>query len=292
MSVMHDEFVKLPVHITGFFKPYYSDDPTTTGSVGAGLILTPGIEFRFRRGNGKVMFNGEYCKIRPALNLSTKLKEAFVEIFTSLKPGVGYAISAASTLAVALSYAWLSGTSVRKLAMDAHISEVEHRTGLGDVISILEGSGLVVREKPGGPGIGKTRSYERAVNMTVVTTDLGSMETEIMLSTINYRLQTYGEMAMRIFEAQPSLEGFLEASSWFSEKVGFMTPEISELLKPIKHMIIGSYIKKKVLLVVPEPDLVYEVKEYLKSVFGHARIFRIGDNSWMKSLELIQGIIH
>ncbi len=282
----------MPVHVTGFFKPHYSGDPTTTGSVGAGLLLTPGIRFRFRRGSGDVLFNGEMCNIRPARHLSAKLRETSVEIFTLLRPGVGYAISAAATLAVALSYAWLTDRSEMKLAMEAHISEVEHRTGLGDVLSIFEGRGLVVREKAGGPGVGKVKNFLKPINMTVVTSDLGSMETEAMLSAFDYRIKKYGETAMQIFNSQLSLEGFLEAAKWFSEKVGFLTAEIKELLRPIKHMIIGFYVKKKVLLVMPEPNLVEDVREYVDSAFGNVRLFKIGDNGWMKYPRVIPGIIH
>jgi len=288
----NDRIVEMPVHVTGFFKPYYSEDPATTGSVGAGLLLTPGIRFRFRRGNGDVLFNGEACRIKPAHYLSTKLREASVEIFTSLRPSVGYAISAASTLAVALSHAWLTGRSEKALAMEAHVSEVEHRTGLGDVLSIFEGSGLVFREKAGGPGVGKVKNYLGPINTAVISSDLGSMETEAMLSAFDYRIKKYGEAAMRIFISQPSLEGFLEAANWFSERVGFLTSEIKDVLRPIRRMIIGSYVKKKVLLVVPEPNLVEDVKEYLDSVFGNVKLFKIGDNEWMKSLRVIPGIIH
>jgi len=292
MIEARDKEIDMPVHVTGFFKPHYSGDPATTGSIGAGVLLTSGIKFRFRHGNGDVLYNGEPCSIKPARYLSTKLGGTSVEIYTSLRPGVGYAISAASTLAVALSYAWLTGRPEKALAMEAHISEVEHRTGLGDVLSIFGGSGLVVRERAGGPGFGKTISITKPINMTVLSSDLGSMETEAMLSAFDYRIKTYGEIAMQIFNAQPSLEGFLEAANWFSEKVGFLTTEIKELVRPIKHMCIGVYVKKKVLLVVPEPDLVFDVREYLESAFGNVRVFKIGDGNWMKSPKVIPGIIH
>lgn len=292
MNELHDELIAMPVHITGFFKPHYSDNPAYTGSIGAGLLLSPGITFRFSLGNGGLKLNGGKCEVKPANHLSTKLKKTFVEVFTSLKPGVGYAISAATTLAVALSYAWLFNIPEKRMALMAHISEVEHRTGLGDVISIFEGSGLVIREKAGGPGIGKTRSYNLPINTSVITVDIGTMSTETMLSTLSSHLETYGQKALRIFENQPSLEGFLETSRWFSEKVGFLTPDINEKLRTIKNMIIGFYVKKKVLVIVPETQFIEEVMEYLETEFGKARIFKMGDNSWRKSLKVIPGIIH
>ncbi|MCG2870402.1 MAG: hypothetical protein L7H10_06585 [Vulcanisaeta sp.] len=42
--------VDVPLHITSMWLPKYTDDPVTTGSLGAGVVIRPGVKLTVKLG--------------------------------------------------------------------------------------------------------------------------------------------------------------------------------------------------------------------------------------------------
>lgn len=64
--------VSVLLHITRFFRPYLSDDPLICGSIGAGLVLVPGltcevevVEERPSEAKNTIIFNDDIVSIPP-----------------------------------------------------------------------------------------------------------------------------------------------------------------------------------------------------------------------------------
>jgi pantoate kinase len=117
----------IPHHVTGFWLPHYTENPLSTGSLGAGLLLDYAI-VRFT-GSG-VYYNG--VSVEDGLG---------IKIHSPYPLGFGYAGSAVLNIA---KHVRLHGLSL-KAFQEAHVAEVTAGTGLGDVLAIYTGGCLVVR---------------------------------------------------------------------------------------------------------------------------------------------------
>jgi pantoate kinase len=275
-----NESVYVPVHVTGFFKPCITNDPLTTGSIGVGLVLEPGLKCTVSITNSSsraVYFNGYRISIKPVNTLLDMLKLNSVRVyFESYAPiGFGYGVSGASTLALAL--AILNGKhEYYRAAQLAHVAEVLCLTGLGDVSAIFSGAMLAVRVRPGAPGIGEVKSLNVNNHVKILTVDLKPKHTRDMLTTLADRIDRYGLKMYRCFMENPSLESFLELSRIFAEKVGFITNDINEALRNIVNMVIGYTVKKGVLLLAVDEDAAYDVFHRVRENFRMVRIFDLG----------------
>ena len=281
--------MSIPLHITGFFAPHYGADPLHTGSIGAGLVLTPGVICKALPSRERgIIVNDESCNIRPAWLILSQLPPIRLEIRTPVPIGAGYALSACASLGAALaSNSWTS----LEAAKEAHKAEVLSLTGLGDVPAIFYGNGLTVRTRPGAPGLGEVKSIPTHRKLAIVTADLGRMETTNMLARYSEKIAIHGKLAFRKFTKDPTLENFLDTSRWFARKVGFLNHRIEEALKPINSRIIGTSVKKRVLFIAVDEDLAYDVASYVNDRFGNSHLFTLGGGIWMKkqSLQTIQG---
>lgn len=275
--------VRVPAHITGFFSPSYGPDPLRTGSVGAGLVLSPGVICRaYPDRENRLLLNGEACSIRPALTLARQTRGLSYELESSLHIGAGYAVSASSSLAVGVAGSLHRGGDMLSAAREAHIAEVICRTGLGDVLALYGGGELVYRSAPGAPGIGAAENIPVGGGTVIVASELGYMDTSYMLSRYGDRIKRYGDEAVRRFEKEKTFERFLELSEFFARGVGFYTDEIAEKLRPVRAKIDGASVKKRVLFAAVDSGAAEEVAAYLRSVFGSARILRIGGEIWRR----------
>ncbi|MDJ0269683.1 MAG: hypothetical protein NXY59_03875 [Aigarchaeota archaeon] len=281
--------VSIPLHITGFFAPYYGTGPLHTGSIGAGLVLTPGIICNALPSCERaIVVNDEYCTIRPAWLILTQLPPIRLEIRTPVPIGAGYALSACASLGAA--FASNSWTTL-EAAKEAHKAEVLSLTGLGDVPAIFYGNGLTVRTRPGAPRFGEVKNIPTHRKLAIITADLGRMETTSMLTKYSEKIAMYGKLAFGKFMKDPTLENFLNTSRWFASKVGFLNHNIEEALKPINSKIIGASVKKRVLFIAVDEDMAYDVASYVNDSFGNSRLFTPGGGIWMKKqfLQTIQG---
>lgn len=272
--------VYVPVHVTGFFKPYITNNPLTTGSIGVGLVLEPGLKCTVsitRSSSCDTYFNGSKISIKPVNVLLNMLRLNSVRVnFESYAPiGFGYGVSGASTLALAL--AILNGKHEQyKAAQLAHVAEVLCLTGLGDVSAIFNGAMLTVRVKPGAPGIGEVKSLSVSSHIKILAVDLKPIHTKDMITTLADKINNYGLKMYRCFMENPSLESFFELSRAFAENVGFITNDINEALRGIANVVIGYTVKKGVLLIAVDENVAYDVFLRVKECFQRVRMFNLG----------------
>jgi len=227
-------------HISGFFCPIITDDPKTTGSIGAGIAIEQGVTVTITgaprttvhavsRQNGtvhEVWFESSILEnllhrleIRVPLAITTEC---------TLPLSSGFGLSAASLLALSYAvraYCNLSLSDI-ECAMIAHEIEVLHRTGFGDVAGSMRG-GVIYRPVPGihGGVTGDSISYSEAEQITALI--LGPLVSDSILTS---------ETALhQIKEAFPNekprtIEEFFSLSYLFATKSGLMSEEVSRIL--------------------------------------------------------------
>ncbi len=257
-----------PHHITGFWYPVRSDDPLTTGSLGAGILVEPGIVGRGSTNKCGVIIDSNCLE----LPVSRVIREATgIEKSVSADPsiplGMGGAVSAFISIALSCevlrsySRSCVSREALLEASGLAHKAEVLSLTGLGDVIAMITGGGLVLRLKPGAPGYGEAIAI-RDPGLDRVFFTIAIIERRIttpdMLSSMWDRISSYGSEAYRDFQRDPGFERFLEISNRFSRNIGFLSGDLGEAitrtLDPFvrRGEALGYYAKKSLLVIAHE----------------------------------------
>lgn len=180
--------IDVPLHITSIWLPVYSNDPLTTGSLGCGIIIRPGVRFVVKPTLNQVKYGIDHVD----LVLNELGANAEVNYSAPVQLGIGYGLSAALTLGTALGAAVIKRTQLIKAAQIAHMIEVKLGTGLGDVIAEYYGGGLELRLKAGAPGIGVIDRIPYPQDLMVVTVDLGRYSTNDMLRELRDKLALLG----------------------------------------------------------------------------------------------------
>ena len=225
--------VFVPGHITGFFTIENHEIRLKKGSCGAGFLLTKGVK--------TTISDSDKLEIEVNQGDSTVIDEvlSILEIDTNFKItqdiqlpiGAGFGTSAASALSLALAInEFLDlGYSQELCGQIAHMAEVNLGGGLGDVIA-QTGMGLVLRTKPGAPGIGEIKSFNHDVFIAWKT--FGKIETSDIIRDSHYHniISTSGSKYLELFEDEPSLENFLSFSNRFSREVNMMSDEVKDLI--------------------------------------------------------------
>jgi len=148
-----------PGNISCVFKVIPHADPARMHSLGMGFTVKEGVEVIVSEQNEtEVLFNGaciNFPTVRAVVNRLTQnsgITGIKVDITSLLPLGCGFGLSGAAALATAyaLNELLTLHKDSEKLAMTAHIAEVENRTGLGDVCSQYHG-GYLVKLKEGSP---------------------------------------------------------------------------------------------------------------------------------------------
>ena len=137
-----------PGNISGVFKIIPDEDPTRMHSLGMGFTVADGVTVSVAKSEStSVRFNGSAIEFATVRSVVAKLGDAGlqVEIETDLPLSGGFGLSGASALATAYAGNALLGLGLPEnaLGMIAHVSEVEHLTGLGDVAGQFNGGCLV-----------------------------------------------------------------------------------------------------------------------------------------------------
>ncbi|MFZ0006410.1 pantoate kinase [Methanoregula sp.] len=225
-----------PGHISGYFRRVDGNDPATTGSIGAGIVISEGVTATVRsahkssviirvesRGGG----SREVSHVSPPLSsaLDSLGVTAAIETVCRLPIGAGFGLSAAALLAAltATNRLFRLNLSPDDIAELAHETEVTFRTGLGDVAA-CQGGGRVVRT---GPGIHGTifRSFD--LDAPVCAISFGPIHTPEVLGSPS-------RMA-RVAEAFPKRQpadamDFFSCCREFSSESGLETPTIQRVL--------------------------------------------------------------
>ena len=148
-----------PGNISCVFKVIPHADPARMHSLGMGFTVKEGVEaIVSEHRETEVLFNEQrinFPTVGAVVNRLTQnsgITGIKVEITSPLPLGCGFGLSGAAALATAyaLNELLTLHKDSEKLAMTAHIAEVENRTGLGDVCSQYHG-GCLVKLKEGSP---------------------------------------------------------------------------------------------------------------------------------------------
>ncbi|MEM1983144.1 MAG: hypothetical protein QW596_02150 [Sulfolobales archaeon] len=276
--------ILIPLHVTGFWYVIKSYNPVFTGSLGAGLTLSPPIIAEINRDSCKLMINNE-CIESPTISTAekiAKLKSAKgINIASKVMLGNGYGLSAATTLAYLTLNMLGKGVTLNRISTIAHVAEVLNETGYGDVIAEFYGNGLVLRTSPGPPGIGSIDIIPIKNSLKVVTVALGDLTTRAMMLKFGNLINTIGADIYGKFLESPSIESFAELSHEFSLKVGMLSKELDGLLNTAlltfikRGAVLGYYVKKKLLTVIAEDSYLSDVFTSLSNKVGIPKVFNI-----------------
>ena len=226
----------VPGHVTGFFSVHRTDDPTTTGSRGAGLALSEGVTVRVEPAEAaSVWLNGLSIEMPPVERVLSALSApARVEAETSLPLGSGFGVSGALSLGAALAAAdaFDRALSENELVTIAHGAEVTCGTGLGDVVGQARG-GAPIRLEPGAPGEGLLDGIPARSRVEYLA--LGELATEDVITGDTDRLSAAGADALSRLVEEPTLPRFMYASRRFAREAGVLTERVREVVSDVSE---------------------------------------------------------
>ncbi len=226
-----------PGHISGYFKRVTAPEPGACGSIGAGIVINPGvmvtvtpasrtsISIRQRSVSGRVR---QIADRSPPLESALRQVKVDATIVTEccLPIGSGFGLSGAALLATLTAVNRLADLDLdsRNIARIAHETEVKHRTGLGDVAA-CQGGGRVVRN---GAGIDAEIFRFHDIPGAVYAISFGPIPTPSVLNS-----QAQMERVARAFPQKKSVtvEEFFAQSREFAYKSGLLTLEAERVLR-------------------------------------------------------------
>jgi pantoate kinase len=230
-----------PGHISGYFKRVQGVSRWTTGSIGAGVVISEGVRAEVRKTErphplvtiesvnpeGRIVESDkgsapiEYILERLHLN-------AEVRTFCRVPIGSGFGMSAAALLSSisALNTLFHLGLEPVEVAALAHEAEIVHRSGLGDVAACQEGDGGIVCRK--GPGIDAPMVRLPDSSGPIAAVNFGPLDTACVLDS--------DAVMQRVEASYPdkcpqNVEDFFALSLHFAQNSGLITPEVEEVLE-------------------------------------------------------------
>jgi pantoate kinase len=225
-----------PGHISGYFRRVDGRDPATTGSIGAGIVISEGVTaavrpakttsviVRMQAADGVPV---EVSRSSPPLASALDRLGVTVSVETRcrLPISAGFGLSAAALLSTLTATDRLLGLGLAadEIAEIAHETEVKFKTGLGDVAA-CQGGGRVVRTGPGILGA-IHRSFDLAGPLSAVC--FGPIHTPDVLGSPAQMAQ----VAAAFPERQPqTVADFFACCREFSKKSGLETPSVKNVL--------------------------------------------------------------
>ncbi|HJJ71832.1 MAG TPA: GHMP kinase, partial [Methanocorpusculum sp.] len=215
-----------PGHISGYFQRVDGTTTGTTGSLGAGIVISRGVRLIMSEADASCI------SIKNSTDDGWLIKEvlrtlgvsASVTVDAEMPIGAGFGMSAAGLLASyhAANRLFDLGYSDAELTALAHDFEVRHGTGLGDVAA-ASGGGIVVRTSAGIEGVEKRIFTDEPI----YAVSFGAIPTPDII--------TSPEKMEKVREAFPACEpndlgSLMENSRSFAEKSGLLTPRLKEIL--------------------------------------------------------------
>jgi len=232
-----------PAHITGFFSTDIKDTPMESGSIGAGFNLKDGVKsyVAVERSQSREIKGGTEVStsaIKKAMLLSDFNYEVDIKLKSNLPEGAGLGLSGAEALSSILAFSDAIGLplTVYEIGMIAHETEVEMRTGLGDVAAQAMG-GIVIRKEGGPPGEGVADKLPMQGDMKIHLLNLGQIQTSNILESqdVLHRIDRLGCEKMSEFEREPTFDRFFEISLSFAKEIGIIPPKVIEKVEYINE---------------------------------------------------------
>ena len=224
----------VPGHVTAFFSVHRRSEPVATGSRGAGLALTDGVEVAVEPAertevavNGSTVDPGPVSGVLDALDLDARVRAE-----TPLPAGAGFGVSGGLALGTALAANHVAGLgrSENELVRIAHAAEVEAGTGLGDVVAQARG-GVPIRLEPGAPPHGALDGVPGTARVEYLT--FGELDTESVITGDTDALSTAGEPALEVLRERPTLPTLFAAAREFAREADLLVPRVGEAIDEV-----------------------------------------------------------
>lgn len=247
-----------PASITGFFEICDHDDPRLKGSRGAGITLDEGIVTRtlVRDGDGglSVRFNGEEIEgnniSRTAVDIILKrfsLDVGDVDIVIDHEFGLpisaGFGTSAGFAEGVCYTLPKLFGVDLtfKQMGELAHFAELSESTGLGDVVSSING-GCVLRLREGSPVNAIIDKIQPTEPIYVFSKTIGLLDTKNIIEDPVHkkRINESGSHLLGQLLKKPDIENFIRLSRKFATNSNLVTKEVNEILEIFDEETLGS----------------------------------------------------
>jgi len=226
-----------PGHISGYFKRIQGDTIESTGSIGAGVVISEGVTATVRPSDRTTIQirrreqpGGSYqvSSGSPLLEHIMENLDVAASVVTEcvLPIGAGFGLSAAALLATLTALNRLNSLGMDKedIARYAHTAEVSHRTGLGDVAA-CQGGGRVLRSGPGIHGL-----IERRFDMPepLYAVSFGPIHTPTVLGSAVHMDHISSAFPKTTPETR---EDFFFLSRQFAEQSGLITREVRNVIQ-------------------------------------------------------------
>ncbi|MDO8874395.1 MAG: pantoate kinase [Methanoregula sp.] len=224
-----------PGHISGYFKKIEGSTSLTTGSIGAGIVITEGVTATVRHARTPSVIirqravNGTTATISHESPPLTSIMErlgvtASITTECHLPIGAGFGLSAAALLAsaTALNRLFTLGLTPKDISRHSHEIEVEHRTGLGDVAA-AQGGGRVIRH---GPGIDTRIERKFDLKESLYSVSFGPIHTPAVLGSPSRMEQVSSAFP---HAAPHDARDFFTKSKQFAERSGLMTDSVKKV---------------------------------------------------------------
>jgi pantoate kinase len=233
-----------PGHVTAlFYAPEPGPSPEATGSRGAGVCVSKGARATVEAETAYVTEISPMEGNRLAPVLATALAQYLqrssrpvslrVGLGLELPVGQGFGMSGAMTfsaLVAAEAELGLVNGDIDALLAHAHAAEVEHRTGLGDVVAQARG-GIDVRHRPGLPPVGEvTHSHQEARLLLAWGTEPLHTRTVLTDAVARQRLEAACLPGLEALEGEADLEWLLEAGRTFAEDAGLLSDDVVSMM--------------------------------------------------------------
>ena len=233
-----------PGHVTAlFYAPEPGPTPEGTGSRGAGFCISLGarvaVEAMPAYMNEVSPMEGSRVPPVMATALSGYLQRSpsptalRVGLELELPVGQGFGMSGAMTFAALVAadaQLHLAGGDVEVLLAHAHSAEVEHSTGLGDVIAQARG-GIDVRWRQGLPPAGRVEHVRQQAELLLAWGD-EPLHTRTVLTDPEARRRLRAACVPRLegLQGEPDIAWLLRAGRGFAEEAGLMGDQVKRMV--------------------------------------------------------------
>ena len=231
-----------PGHITGFFAPKRHSDPLKSGSLGAGICVSRGAvtTLTVEEGNRsiKAEADGKAAPVtETALNLLLGNKDLKIESKTELQLpcGAGFGTSAAGTISAAAALCEILSLNMEEAVKAAHVAEIRHNTGLGDVAAISR-CGVTYRVKEGVKPYGIVRRIDSSPVITACVFKNPLSTADILTNKEkSTAISKAGEKCIGEMKSNPTLDNLFRLSRRFTEESGLASKEVRDALDLLEN---------------------------------------------------------
>lgn len=296
--------VFIPSHITGFFSIKNDENPLKKGSCGAGVLINKGVTTKIGPSIDKsdIIYNNDkkdpknekiILKTMQIMkeHFDLKIKEELSithDIEVSIGSGFGTSASCALGTAIGISEYFDLGIPREQIGQIAHISEILLGSGLGDVLSQTS-KGVVIREFPGAPGIGKTKTItqldslimtnknnennknkkKEIKNLVVLTKTFGEIDTSSIIQNQKHEanINKIGSIMQKKIMDSPTIENFMDYSYQFAIETNLISKDVLAIIKSLNEFSIKGSMAMlgNTVFAITTKEKLNDIKNYCKN---------------------------